>query len=63
MSVPTSNTGTSAPIVSVLILTYNHSRYIRQAIDSALNQVTNFAYEILIGDDGSADSTPEIVLE
>jgi glycosyltransferase involved in cell wall biosynthesis len=33
------------PRVSVLILTYNHERFIAQAIESALVQKTDFAYE------------------
>lgn len=52
-----------APKVSVLVLTYNHVRFISQAIESALSQKTDFPYEILIGDDASTDGTTEIVLE
>lgn len=48
------------PLVSVLIPTYNQERFIRQAIDSALNQETDFEYEILIGDDCSTDGTGDI---
>lgn len=47
--------------VSVLLITYNHEKYIAQAIKSALNQITDFKYEILIGDDCSTDKTTEIV--
>lgn len=50
-------------MVSVIILTYNHERYIRQAIDSILMQKVNFAYEILVGDDCSKDETPNILKE
>ena len=49
------------PKVSVSIITYNHERFIAQAIDSALMQRTNFDYEILIGEDDSSDGTREIV--
>jgi glycosyltransferase involved in cell wall biosynthesis len=49
------------PIVSVLILTYNHKKFINQAIQSVLTQSTNFPFEILIGDDCSTDGTCEIV--
>jgi glycosyltransferase involved in cell wall biosynthesis len=49
------------PIVSVLILTYNHKRYISEAIESVLQQKTNFEFEILIGDDCSTDGTRSIV--
>lgn len=47
--------------VSVLILTYNQENFIAQAIDSALMQQVDFDYEIVIGEDCSADRTREIV--
>lgn len=49
--------------VSIIVLTYNHERYIRQALDSILRQKTDFTYEVLIGDDASTDDTPEILKE
>lgn len=49
--------------VSVTIITYNQSRFIRKAIDSALDQHTNFPYEILVGDDCSTDDTRAIIRE
>ena len=49
--------------VSVIVLTYNHEKYIRQALDSILMQKTDFHYEILVGDDASSDKTPDILLE
>lgn len=45
------------PLVSVLIITYNHEKYIEQAIQGALDQVTNFPFEIVIGEDASTDLT------
>lgn len=50
-------------LVSVLTITYNHEKYIAQAIDSVLMQKTNFDFEIVIGEDCSTDRTREIVLE
>jgi glycosyltransferase involved in cell wall biosynthesis len=48
--------------VSVLIDTYNHERFIEQAIVSALEQDFPAAdREIIVVDDGSTDGTPEIV--
>ena len=47
--------------VTVSITTYNHEKYIKQAVESALSQNTNFEYEILIGEDDSSDNTREIV--
>jgi glycosyltransferase involved in cell wall biosynthesis len=49
--------------VSVTILTYNQVAFIGQAIESALNQVTDFPYEILVGDDCSTDGTQEVILD
>lgn len=49
--------------VSVLVITYNHERYIAQAINSILMQAVNFDYEIIIGEDASTDRTRQIVLE
>ena len=49
-----------APAVSVLMLTYNHCRYIEQAVASVLAQRTDQPFELLIGDDGSSDGTLEL---
>lgn len=49
--------------VSVSMITYNHEPYIAQAIDSVLMQQTNFPFEIIIGEDDSADNTRAIVKE
>ena len=46
--------------VSVLIFTYNQEQYIAQAVESALMQQTDFAWEILIGEDDSQDATRSI---
>jgi glycosyltransferase involved in cell wall biosynthesis len=49
--------------VSVWMITYNHERYIAQAIDSVLMQRVNFDYELVIGEDCSTDRTREIVVD
>ncbi len=46
--------------VSVMMVTYNHGKYIEQAIQSVLSQNTDFKYELLIGEDCSTDCTREI---
>src|ERR1700757_4996689 len=52
----------TTPFVSVLIDTYNHERFIEEAIVSVLEQDFPASdREILVVDDGSADGTPEIV--
>jgi len=48
-------------MVSVICTTYNHGKYIAQALDSMLMQQTNFDYEIIVHDDCSTDGTREIV--
>ena len=49
--------------VSVLMTTYNHERFIAQAIDSVLMQKVNFDYEIVIGEDCSKDNTRNILID
>lgn len=49
--------------VSVVMATYNHEKYIGHALESAINQKTDFKYEILVGEDCSTDGTAKIVKE
>lgn len=49
--------------VSIICNTYNHEKYIVQALDSFLMQNVNFKYEILIHDDASTDKTADIIRE
>lgn len=51
------------PLVSIVCTTYNHEKYIGEAIESFLMQETNFPFEIIIHDDASTDRTPEIIRE
>src|SRR6266478_3223946 len=52
----------AGPLVTVLIDTYNHERFIEQAITSVLEQDISMAdVEIIVVDDGSTDRTPEII--
>jgi glycosyltransferase involved in cell wall biosynthesis len=50
-------------LVSVIVITYNHEKYIKQCLDSVLSQKTSFEFEILIGEDDSKDKTRDICLE
>lgn len=49
------------PKVSVLITFYNQEAYVARALQSVLDQKTDFAFEVLVGDDGSTDGTRDIV--
>ncbi len=50
-------------LVSVACITYNHEKYIEDAIEGFLVQETDFPFEILIHDDASTDNTANIVRE
>lgn len=45
------------PLVSVCMTTYNHEKFISQAIESVLCQRTTFGVEVVIGEDCSTDNT------
>lgn len=57
------HTSQNAIKVSVICPTYNQAKYMRQGLDSILNQKTDFEIEILIGEDCSPDHTNEILAE
>ena len=48
-------------LLSVVMTTYNHERYIATAIESVLRQQTLFRVEIVVGEDCSTDRTRAIV--
>ena len=48
------------PLVSVIVITYNQEKYIRECIESILAQKGDFEFEIIIGEDCSTDKTREI---
>ncbi len=48
-------------IVSVIAITYNHEKYIKQALESIVNQTTNFKFEVIVADDCSTDDTQNII--
>jgi glycosyltransferase involved in cell wall biosynthesis len=47
----------TAPRVSVLLVTYNHERYIAQCVESVLAQELDGGWELVIGEDASTDGT------
>ena len=54
-------TSSNKPLVSICCITYNHEKFIGEALDSFLMQETDFPFEILIHDDASTDNTTEII--
>ncbi len=47
--------------VSIVITTYNYENYIKNCLDSCLNQKTGLDYEIIVINDGSTDNTSKIL--
>lgn len=50
-------------MVTVVVITYNQEKWIRQAIDSVLTQKTDYSYEVIIGEDHGTDGTRAICQE
>lgn len=48
-------------IVSICMITYNHEKYLNQAIDGILMQETNFDFELIIANDNSPDNSDSII--
>ena len=49
--------------VSIICNTFNHERYIRDALEGFVMQKTSFPFEVLIHDDASTDHTADIIRE
>lgn len=50
------------PLVCIQITCYNHEKYVRQALESAINQTYDNTV-IMISDDGSEDQTRDIIVD
>ncbi len=48
------------PKVTIILISYNHAKYLRDSIESILNQ-TFTDFELIIGDDASTDESWEII--
>jgi glycosyltransferase involved in cell wall biosynthesis len=51
------------PLLSICLITYNHQKYIRDAIEGVLAQKANFSWKLIIADDCSTDGTRGILVE
>lgn len=51
------------PRVSIHMVTYNHEAFLAEAIEGVMRQQTNYAYELVIGEDCSKDSTRRVALD
>lgn len=52
----------AVPLVSIVMPTYHHERYLRDAIGGVIRQKADFPIELIISDDSSTDRTREIAL-
>ena len=53
----------SKPKLSIVCVTFNHAKYIKDALEGFIRQKTNFPFEVIIHDDASTDGTTEIIKE
>lgn len=49
--------------LSICCVTYNHEKYLKEALDGILMQKVNFDYEVIISDDCSTDNSQKIIEE
>ena len=52
-----------SPLFSIIITTYNYEKYIRQSLESAINQNFKGEYEVIVVNDHSEDNTSKILDE
>lgn len=55
--------GKSNIMVTVVVVTYNQEKWIRQTLDSIVNQKTDYPYEVIVGEDYGTDGTRAICQE
>ena len=47
--------------LNVILITYNQENFIKQTVESILNQKTDFIFNIIVADDASTDSTKSMI--
>lgn len=50
-------------ILSIVVPTYNHEKYIAKTLDGILMQQTAYPFEVLVGEDASPDGTRSVLQE
>jgi glycosyltransferase involved in cell wall biosynthesis len=55
------NQSNQGPLVSVVILCYNHADFIAECLDSVVQQMFDGSLEVIVGDDASTDGSRAIV--
>lgn len=53
--------GEGAPVISVVVLCYNLEKFIADCLQSVISQNLDVPFEVIVGDDGSADKSVEII--
>ena len=48
-------------ILSVIMITYKHEKFIEQAVNGVLEQLTDFNFELIIANDNSPDKTHDVI--
>lgn len=51
----------NSPLVSVIMITYGHELFIKEAIEGVLNQECDFTFELIITNDCSPDGTDNVI--
>jgi glycosyltransferase involved in cell wall biosynthesis len=57
------STPRTEPLVSVCVVSYNQANYLRECLQSLVDQETDFPFEVLVGDDCSTDDSRGIIAE
>lgn len=47
--------------LSVIMITFNHEKFLSESIEGVLNQKVNFKYELIISDDASKDNSQKLI--
>lgn len=50
------------PKISVCVITYNHGKWLQECLQSIVTQVTDFPFEVIVGDDCSTDGITREIL-